>query len=68
MKKERKIFTEYRRQLLPDTEANAFEGNTRGLDALMNQLRKNRMFNSPGDSIWEICLVDWSRMFKVVLN
>jgi hypothetical protein len=66
MEKTKNIFQEYRRIVLPDTQANCFEGVCIGLDALMGQLQKNTGYCK--DSVWEICLVDWSRMFKVYLN
>lgn len=66
--KKSKVFQEYRRGVLPDTQANVFEGFVRGQDAMDRQTRKNPACKAVNDSVWEISLVDWSRMFRVYLN
>jgi hypothetical protein len=68
MEKTGKIFQEYRRQILPDTLCNSFEGDAHGLAALMEQIKKNGRSDSKLPAIWEICLVDWSRMFRLYIN
>lgn len=68
MEKKANIFQEYRRVVLPDTQSNSFEGVVCGVDALMNQLNRHRRCDVCGGGIWEICLVDWSRMFRIYLN
>ena len=63
------VFQEYRRIVLPDTQSNCFEGYGRGVDALMSSISKNeKVVTGDESAVWEICLVDWSRMFRVYLN
>jgi hypothetical protein len=67
MPKERNVFVEYRRCVLPDTVCNAFENCPQCVDAFLLQLSRNVSVPVVSDA-WEVCLVDWSRMFRVYLN